>query len=172
MIEDLKRREEEKERTAREKEDKEEKRKELEKREKDIHQWTENKRIRFDWTKGISAMVRQPAATQKVTEKTTSPEKMKVEKAVKHWFGEDSDSSEDEIEEEKEKSENWNKVDRQRKSIERKEKAGEKKKKKKEEVLEKVKHMVGIGPIDIETIDYYIKEEKGDFEKTKKAVIR
>ena len=167
--------EEEHNKKVEEEKNKEVKRREEDMMERDKNQWIEKRRVPDDWTAGLRATVRQPVKSVdnpvKCVERTSKVE-AKVRKAVRHWFGEDSDSSEDDVADDDHDAEDWNCVDRQKKNEMKKKRMNMKRNKKKEEVLEKVNHMVGIGPIDSEIIDYHIEKNHGDFEKAKLAAIR
>ena len=151
-------------------------------RERDKNQWMESRRTPDDWTAGLKATVRHPAKhVDKLVEKPAihvkrveklSEMDRKTKTAVRHWFCEDSDSSDDDTANEEDTNEDWNLVDRQKKNDIKKKRLTAKRNKKKEEILEKVNHMAGIGPIDRDTMEYHIDKNQGDFERAKIAVIR
>ena len=153
---------------------KEIKRREEERRTRDKQQWIDQRRIPNDWTAGLRAEVRPHDRCVEKTVKgveTISRIDGKVKKAVRHWFGDDSDSEEDSAKEDDDHDE-WNVVDRQKKNEIKKRRLNAKKMKKKEEVLEKVNHMVGISPIENEIIEYHMEKKHGDYEMAKIAAIK
>ena len=99
-------------------------------------------------------------------------EKVRKPAIIKNWFADESDtnvtisSSEESIEDE----EKWERVDRKKRNIIRRDERKWKKNDKMKEVSTKMKHMVGLGPVRSESIDFFEKQTNDRNEALIKAV--
>ena len=86
---------------------------------------------------------------------------------IKNWFGEETDSSSDNIEEDSDKE--WSEVERKKHNQRRKLRAKEKKLLREKTTLQKTACMVGLGPITNDTINFYNKKKNNHEEARREA---
>ena len=87
---------------------------------------------------------------------------------ITKWFGSDSTSEE---EDESGEEESWIGIDRKKKNEEKRRKAARRKEMKKREVATKAAHMASLGPISIQSVQYF-QQDGTSFEDAKKLAVR
>ena len=126
--------------------------------------------------------VRTDKSSPKTDDKNTTPEKTKVTevkkvhkknkgmKALKRWFGDETMAEEDDTDDDIE-TEQWKTVDRVQRSKQRAKAANRKKAIKIEQINEKASHIVGIGPINADCLEFY-REKNDNYEVAKTEAVK
>ena len=130
-----------------------------------------NRRSNSCWTDGLKATVSSKSRADKVEHVKVKSTEIEAKKAVKHWFGYDEDIETDTSEDDLEEEDNWTTVEKKEKRKEKMRNSREKKKRKMEESARKAQSMVGLGPINEDMFEHYIKAEK-NYEKAKLKTVR
>ena len=105
-------------------------------------------------------------AKEKMVEKTKVKKKIGMKK-LRNWFADETDENDSTISSEDE----WNEIGREAKNKQKKKKAGEKRKRRREETTEKAAHIIGVGPITKDTLQFFMRQQN-NIEKAKLEAIK